>query len=101
MLPFGRGSSRGHFVRYVDAVTRLHQLSGPAHHSWNPPFAFRPSMFVDDGLFIDARMGDRRDKSVYEWGTLANGIRPDEATNEEKGGRRKLVRRANIPRCIG
>ena len=41
-------------------------------------------MFIDDGLFIDLRIGDRRRQSVAEWEGLAKGLLSQDATNKEK-----------------
>ena len=42
-------------------------------------------MFIYDGLFIELKIGDRRGKSVSEWGDSARCILSEEAINEEKG----------------
>ena len=84
VLPFGWGSPPIRFVRLSDALTKLHQLSGPADPAWNVPFAFRSSMFIDDGLFVELRIGDRRRRSVAEWEHLARGMLSQAAINEEK-----------------
>ena len=84
VLPFGWGSSPSRFVRFSDALTKLHQLTGPADPSWNLPFAFRSSMFIDGGLFIELRIGDRRRRSVLEWEGLARGLLSQDAINTDK-----------------
>ena len=84
VLPYGRGSSPSRFVRFSDALTKLQQLSGPEGPSWNLPFAFRPSMFIDDGLFVELTIGDRRRRSVAEWEHLSRGMLSQDAINEGK-----------------
>ena len=59
VLPFGWGPSHCRLVRFSDALTKLHQLSGPADPPWNLPFASRTIMFIDDGSFIELCIGDR------------------------------------------
>ena len=84
VLPFGWGSSPSKFVRFSDAITKLHQLSGPSDPTWNLPYAFRSSMFIDDGLFIEVMIGDRRRRSVEHWESVAKGLLSIDAINKEK-----------------
>ena len=84
VLPFGWGSSPRRFVRFSDALTKLHQLSGPSDPAWNLPRAFRSIMFIADGLFIEVMIGDRRRRSVELWGELAKGLFPQDAIDKEK-----------------
>ena len=79
------GASPSRFVRFIDALTKLHQWSGPSDHAWSLPFAFRASMFNDVGLFIEVTPGGRRRKSVEHWEGLAEGLLFPDAINREKG----------------
>ena len=83
-LPFGWCSSPSRFVRFSDALTKMHQLSGPSDPAWNLPHAFRSNMFIDDGLFVEAMIGARRRRSVELWETLAKGMMSEDAINKEK-----------------
>ena len=84
VLPFGWGSSPGHFCRFIDAIARLHQLHGPSNPLWNMPCAFRSKMYIGDGLFVELEIGDRKDQSARSWEELARGVLSKEAVNEEK-----------------
>ena len=84
VLPFSWGSSPSRFVRYSDALTKLHQMSGPNDPTWNSPHAFRSSMFIDDGLFVEVKVGDRRQRSIAEWEYIARGMLSQEAISGEK-----------------
>ena len=68
VLPFGWGSSPGHFCRFRDAIARLHQLRGPSRTLRNMPTAFRSKMYIDDGLFIELEIGGRKEQSTNKWG---------------------------------
>lgn len=84
VLPFGWGSSPGHFCRFSDAIARLHQLHGPSGPLWNMPCAFRSKMYIDDGLFVELEIGDRKEQSSRKWEEIARGFLPQEAVNEEE-----------------
>ena len=83
VLPFGWGSPPIRFARFSDALTKLIHLSGPGGPSRNLPFAFRSSMFIDDGMLIVLRIGCRRRRSVAEWEGLDRGLLPHDAINAE------------------
>ena len=41
-------------------------------------------MFIDDGLFVEVMIGDRRRRSVEMWESLAKGLLSVDAINKEK-----------------
>ena len=67
VLPFGWGSSPGHFCRFSDAIARLHQLHGPSRPLRNMSDALRSEMYIGDGLFIGLEIGDREEQSTGKW----------------------------------
>ena len=83
-LPIGWSGSPGHFCRFSDAITRLHQLHGPSRPMWNSFFAFRSRMYIDDGLFVEIDIGDRREQTTAAWGRIARSLLSPDAINEEK-----------------
>ena len=84
VLPLGWGSSPGHFCRFCDAITLLHQLHGPPKPLRNIGTAFRSHMYIDDGLFIEFDVGGRKELNTVTWEGIAKGLLSDEAINEEK-----------------
>ena len=84
LLRFGWGSRYGHFCRFSDAIARLHQLFGPSQPLRNMPAAFRSKMYIDDGLFIELEIGDRKEQSTNTCEEIARGLFPPNAANEEK-----------------
>ena len=68
VLHFGRGGSPSHLCRVSDPIARLHQLHEPSRPMRNAPYAYRSRMYIDDGLFIEVNIGDRRHQPTESWG---------------------------------
>ena len=41
-------------------------------------------MYIDDGLFVELEIGDRRDQSTGKWEEIAQGLLSKYALNEEE-----------------
>ena len=72
VLPFGFAGSPVIFGRVMDAVQYYHQSFVLACPEWNDSPPFHADVFVDDGMFLEAAIGHRQDKSVLVWGRGAD-----------------------------
>ena len=68
VLPFGFTGSTGIFGRVMKAVERFHHQHGPNDTTRNGYMRFRSVVYVDDGMFIEPRIGSRPEQSVLRWG---------------------------------
>ena len=82
--PFEWGSIPVRFCRFRDAVIPARQFPGPQMPFWNMGTAFRPRMYMDDGLFIDLYIGYSKDQPTQTWEEIAKGFIPDQSTEGEK-----------------
>ena len=84
VLPFGFSGSPGVFGRIMDAVQAYHQSFVPASPNWNGALAFSADVFVDDGMFLEASIGNRQNQTVQVWGRGAELFFGQQAVSEKK-----------------
>ena len=67
VLPFGFTGSPGIFGRLMQAVQFFHRCHIPPNPEWNGRERLSAELYVDDGMFLEVRMGDRPQISVGNW----------------------------------
>ena len=64
VLPFGFTGSPGIFGRVMKGVGWWHQKHGPTNVTRDGAWNFRSLIFVDDGMFLEPKVGTRPEQSV-------------------------------------
>ena len=72
VLPFAFTGSPGIFGGIMQGAQWFHRLHAPSLPSWNGADTFSAEVFADDGMFLEAWVGNRADTSVSVWGEGAD-----------------------------
>ena len=67
--PFGFSGSSGIFGRLVQGVQFPHRSFSPSNTLWGDSTPLRADVFVDDGMFLEAKIGQRTELPTNVWGT--------------------------------
>ena len=86
------------FRRFSDDVATLRQLHGPSRPLRNTVFAFQSPMYIDDGLFVEMDIGDRKEQTTAAWRRTARPLLSEGAINGEKQSRWRMGRRSHFLR---
>ena len=84
VLPFGFTGSPGIFGRMTQGVKWLRSQFTPENPLWNGTHNIRSEIFVDDGMFIEACIGNRAQQSVEKWEWCATLIMGPTAISTKK-----------------
>ena len=83
-LPFGFSGSPGLFQVATDAIKAVHRRTGPSTPERDGDHAFDCHIFVDDGIFVEPRLGKRQIMVAEKWEATVKSLLGDDAINEEK-----------------
>ena len=84
VLPFGFSGSPGIFGRVTQGVRWLHARFHPVNRIWDGLQSFISEIFVDDGMFLEARLGTRQQQSVEKWEWAATKLLGPTAISAKK-----------------
>ena len=84
VLHFGFTGSPGIFGSGMQGAQRYHRLHAPPLPSWNGTDSFSAEVFVDDGMFLEAWVGNHSDTSVSVWGDVDGLFFGEKSISEKK-----------------
>ena len=84
VLPFGFSGPPGIFGRVMQGVKWLHSRYHPLNPIWDGPNSFISEIFVDDGMFLEARLCTRPKQCVEKWERAATQLLGETAISKKK-----------------
>ena len=84
VLPFGFTGPPGISGRVMQGVKWMHSQFAPLNPLWDGAHPFRCEIFVEDGMFIEASIGDRAEQNVKNWEWAARQLLGDTAVSKKK-----------------
>ena len=86
VLPFGFTGSPGIFGRLMQGVQTYHRSYTPSNSLWGDSKPLHAEVFVDDGMFLEAQVGQRMEIATQVWGTGSDLILGDGSISKKKLG---------------